>query len=227
MPSPILTLSNLVRRIDADQVLLELSQLTIDAGDRLAIVGPIGSGKSTLLRAIAMLDPIEGDVHWNGALVSAENIIRYRRQVVYLAQRSAVVSGTVRDNLKLPFELQIAAGETSPKYDETRGIQLLDQLGKQPAFLDQSAEQLSGGEGQLVALVRAILVDPSVLLLDEPTASLDPETTLRFEQVVMDWHNPGGRALLLVSHDESQRDRLTSRQILLDAGRMVEGVPHA
>jgi len=85
---------------------------------------------------------------------------------------------------------------------------LLSQLGKSVGFLDRRASVLSGGEGQIVGLVRALLLEPEVLLLDEPTAHLDAEATERVEEVVLEWVDAGDRAALWTSHDRAQVDRV-------------------
>jgi putative ABC transport system ATP-binding protein len=94
-------------------------------------------------------------------------------------------------------------------------VHWLERLGRPPSFLDLEASHLSGGEAQLMALLRALQLDPDVLLLDEPTASLDAATTERVEQLLRRWLAEAPRACLLVSHDGAQLRRLAGRQLPL------------
>ena len=143
----------------------------VNSGDRLGILGPSGAGKTVLLRALAMLDPLDaGAIHWNGRSVRGDAVPAYRKQVIYLHQRPALS----REAWRTTFD-------TRSRSKRTTGLNLIEDersiswrpLGRDAAFLDKSSRDLSGGEAQIVAFVRAIQLEPSVLLLDEPTASLD------------------------------------------------------
>ena len=190
-------------------------------GDRLGVVGPSGSGKTVLMRAIAMLDPLDaGSIQWRGGAIEGDAVPAYRKQVIYLHQRSALWDGTVEDNLRYPYTLKAHAGKS---FDRERAVELLHDLGREPAFLDKSSRDLSGGESQIVALVRAVQLEPVVLLLDEPTASLDPATAQAVERLVDRWlaaRNSEG-ALIWVSHDWDQTVRVTSRRLTLRSGQLV------
>src|SRR5262249_906755 len=107
-------------------------------------------------------------------------------------------------------------------FDPARAEELFGRLGREPGFLAKSSRDLSGGESQLVGLVRALQLDPAVLLLDEPTASLDPATTRAVEGLLEDWldADPSARALVWVSHDADQVRRMTDRRVYLRAGRL-------
>jgi putative ABC transport system ATP-binding protein len=195
--------------------------LTLNFGDRLGVLGPSGAGKTVLLRAIAMLDPIDaGTIRWQGQRVRGDAMPRYRRQVIYLHQRPALGDGTVEDNLRLPFTLQT---QRDRRFDRERTCDLLAALGRDAAFLSKPSRSLSGGEGQIVALVRALQLEPAALLLDEPTASLDPPTAQAAERVLDHWLTARGksRALVWVSHDLDQTSRMTERQIHLGSGPLV------
>ena len=146
--------------------------VSVDFGDRLGVLGPSGAGKTVLLRAMALLDPLdEGSIRWHGRAVRGEAVPGYRKQVIYLHQRPALLDGTVEDNLRHPFTL---GAHRDRAFDAGRAEDLLARLGRERGFLAKSSRDLSGGEAQLVGLVRALQLDPAVLLLDEPTASLDP-----------------------------------------------------
>jgi putative ABC transport system ATP-binding protein len=186
----------------------------------LGIVGPSGAGKTVLMRAIALLDPLDaGSIRWQGRAVRGDAVPSYRKQVVYLHQRSALWDGSVEDNLRFPYSLKAHAGES---FDRGRVEDLLNDLGRGPAFLAKSSRDLSGGEAQIVALVRALQLDPVVLLLDEPTASLDPETALAVEGLLDRWLTARAdqRALVWIGHDATQTRRVTGRRLTLRSGQI-------
>ena len=214
----LLQINHLVRRIPGnDNPLLDDISLTIQPGERVGLAGGSGSGKTSLLRTIALLDPISsGQILFRGQPVT--NPPSFRRQVIYLHQRPAMIGGSVRDNLQLPFTVASATGS----YNEVQIDDWTDSLGKSADFINQAADTLSGGEQQLVALMRAIQIDPLVLLLDEPSASLDGESAQKFEQLVeLFLAGADERALVWVSHDESQLARMTSRVVTMADGRIV------
>ena len=214
----LLQINHLVRRIPGnDNPLLDDISLSIQPGERVGLAGGSGSGKTSLLRTIALLDPISsGQILFRGQPVT--NPPSFRRQVIYLHQRPAMIGGSVRDNLQLPFKVASATGS----YNEVQIDDWIDSLGKSADFINQAADTLSGGEQQLVALMRAIQIDPLVLLLDEPSASLDGESAQKFEQLVeLFLAGADERALVWVSHDESQLARMTSRVVTMADGRIV------
>ena len=180
--------------------------LELSAGERAVLTGRSGSGKSLLLRTLCGLDrPDEGHIHHRGSPVVASDLPRFRARVTYVQQRPVLIPGTVLDNLELPLRFHVNA-ERGPQ--RRRATALLAQMGKSTEFLEQRASVLSGGEAQIVGLVRALLLEPDVLLLDEPTAHLDAETTECVEQVVLEWVDAGNRAALWTSHDRAQVDRV-------------------
>jgi putative ABC transport system ATP-binding protein len=121
--------------------------------------------------------------------------------------------------LQLPFSLKANRGR---RFDRERILALLAVLGRGPSFLEQSSRDLSRGEGQIVALLRALQLDPSVLLLDEPTASLDEGTARGIEKLIACWQSdePTARALVWVSHDEGQSRRVANRRLFMRGGHL-------
>lgn len=189
--------------------------LRVDPGAGLGVVGPSGAGKSLFLRALAGLDDLdEGRIRFRDRRIEEWPMPEYRARVVYLHQRPPLLEGSVEDNLRAVFRF---AAHRHRRYDRERALALLDRLGRSESFLERSATLLSGGEAQMVAVVRALLLEPLALLLDEPAASLDPESGARAEELILGWHSSGEeRVLLLTSHDRAQVERLCTQTLTLE-----------
>ena len=140
-----------------------------------------------------MLDPLDaGSIRWQGRTVAGDGVPPYRRRAIYLHQRPALLDGSVEDNLRLPFD---ARGPPRPVGSIRRQVDdLLGRLGRDRSFLEKASRDLSGGEAQIVGLLRALQLDPAVLLLDEPTASLDQATAEAVEGLLDDWLAADSRA---------------------------------
>jgi putative ABC transport system ATP-binding protein len=207
----------------ASRWLLRDVSLNLAAGERIVIVGPSGSGKTLLLRSLACLDPLDaGTLRWRGAAISRQAVPVFRSQVIFLHQRPALIEGTVTENLQYPFSFSV---HKQRRFDEPRVREWLQLMGRDPDFLQKSSRDLSGGEAQITALVRAMQLDPEVLLLDEPTAALDRASAQAVERCVTEWFRqaPQQRTVVWVSHNEQQAQRMADRLIQLDAGRIVAG----
>ncbi|MDT8384455.1 MAG: ABC transporter ATP-binding protein [Gammaproteobacteria bacterium] len=172
--------------------------LHIAPGECASLRGPSGSGKSLLLRAIADLDPHEGQVWLDGVPSSQIPAPRWRQQVTLV-----------------PVESQWWFDEVGAHFHGDASS-WLEPLGFGSEALQWQVSRLSSGEKQRLALARALLNRPRVLLLDEPTASLDPETTARVERLVADYRRDTDAAVLWVSHDAQQAARVGDRQLRLD-----------
>lgn len=197
-----------------DRLLWSQLDLELAGGDRLGLVAPSGAGKTLLLRTLALLDPPQaGTFSLRGRPPAAWGLPRWRSMVLYLAQRPVARGGTVEANLRAPWRFRERRGGGG--WCCERITSWLAALGREPSFLSYDAERLSGGELQLLALLRALQFDPAVLLLDEPTASLDGATTAAVEALLIAWLNAGPRAAVLVSHDGEQIQRFASRTLEL------------
>jgi putative ABC transport system ATP-binding protein len=208
------------RRTEDGSWLLEDVSLALEAGERVAVLGPSGAGKSLLLRALARLDPIQaGGVLWRGEPVEGGAVPPFRATAIYLHQRAVLFEGTVEANLRLPFSLGVHA---SHEWDRSRTAGTLESLGRGESFLAKPTRDLSGGEAQIVAFLRAIQLEPQVLLLDEPTTALDEDAVRSIEGLVVRWlEGEADRALVWVGHDRQQARRMADRVVRLEAGRRV------
>ena len=209
-----------VRRRSGDRLLLDGVSLGVRGGDRVAIVGPTGSGKTLLLRALALLDPLDGGhVLRHGAEVRQHDMPGFRSRVIYLHQRPALVEGTVEQNLKQPFSLRV---HSQRKFDLDVHRGWLALLNRDESFLRKQQRDLSGGESQIVALLRALQLEPEVLLLDEPTSALDSHSSRAVERLLDDWlaQQTERRATVWVTHDHPQAERVAGRILEMSAGRL-------
>ena len=176
--------------------------LEVSAGACAAITGASGSGKSLFLRMIADLDPNDGDIALDGAPRRSFTPPQWRGQVVYVPAEA----GWWADTVKAHFASD----------DIGRARRLADQLGLAPELIDGEVARLSTGERQRLAIIRAVLLDPPVLLLDEPTGALDDETTTRVEALIRDLLGKGC-AVVMVTHDLGLAGRLaTARYRMAD-----------
>jgi len=169
-----------------------------------SLTGPSGCGKTLLLRAIADLDPHQGDVLLDGRRQSAIPASRWRRQVTYVPAESHWWSDRVGEHFPSDAKCDFKA------------------IGFGPQVLDWEVSRLSSGERQRLALVRALSGRPRVLLLDEPTANLDPENRERVEQLISAYQQQSGASALWVSHDAEQRQRVAQRHFEIHEGGIRE-----
>lgn len=209
----LLSAINIGRRINSRWVWHRVN-LELYSGSRLALVGASGTGKSLLLRSLAGLDPVdEGEIRFGDRPLFQWYMPRYRSQVMYLHQHPALLEGTVEFNLKAVYQFGLYRQKC---YNFRRVCQWLNRVDRGENFLNKNAETLSGGERQIVALIRALQLDPAVLLLDEPTASLDPNTAEQIEFLIGDWLNKSSeRACIWTSHNPLQLERVTTERLEL------------
>ncbi len=196
-----------------ERTILDLPALDIQRGEVLAIVGPSGSGKSTLLRLLQFLEaPTAGSITFDGITISSRVALDTRRRVATVFQHPVLLDRSVFDNVAYGLRLR---GER----DATERIMgALDRVGLRD-YARSRARTLSGGEAQRVALARAIVLRPDALLLDEPTANLDPYNVSVIEDLI---RTHDTLTMVLVTHNVFQAKRLADRVGLLLNGRLID-----
>ncbi len=211
---PIYQIADL-KQIYAGRTVLDIECLNIASGEILGLVGPSGAGKSTLLRLLNFLEPPSlGRITYQGQSLNGSVPIDVRRQVTTVFQRPVLLRSSVRSNVS--YGLALRGEHNNSRVDEMLTRVGLEQLANAPAT------KLSGGEMQRVALARALVVDPTVLLLDEPTANLDPYNVGLIEAIVAQNNRERGTTVVVVTHNVFQAKRLAQRVGLMLGGRLVE-----
>ena len=217
MAEPIYELSG-VRQLYGGREVLSIDQLRIQQGEVLALIGPSGAGKSTLLRLLNFLEtPVSGVINFRGVPYGSghDMPVDYRRKVTTVFQRPCLLNRTVAANVQ--YGLRLRGNRNSRRLVS----EALDQVGLHHLVKDR-ARTLSGGEAQRVALARALVIEPDVLLLDEPTANLDPYNVGLIEQIIRRHNQERGTTVVLVTHNVFQAKRLAQRVALLLEGQIVE-----
>jgi tungstate transport system ATP-binding protein len=192
--------------------------LRIENGEILAIIGPTGSGKTTLLRIIDQLDrPASGKVLFDEREVTPRLRTQVRRQIGMVLQKPVVFDASVYDNVAYPLRVRRYNRKAIPE----RVNAMLNTVGLD-GYQKRRARTLSGGETQKVALARALITDPRVLLLDEPTANLDPASLNTIEEFILRFNRDHGMAIVIATHEMAQGQRLAHRIGVMMGGELIQ-----
>ncbi len=195
----------------------------IERGEVFTIIGPSGQGKSTLLRLINLLDkPTSGSILFKGVDIhKIRDQQAIRRKMAMVFQKPVVFSTTVYENIAYGLRFR-RADRAGIKRQVDHALEVIDMVG----FEDRKAKSLSGGEMQRVALARAMVTEPELLLLDEPTANLDPIATHKIEELVRHYNRESHTTVIMSTHDMQQGQRLASRIAVMMHGKFAQvGTP--
>lgn len=212
---PKIETERLTRIVDGETIVDGVS-LAVPESEVLAIVGPSGAGKSSFLRLLDRLDePTDGTVYLDGTDYRTIDPRELRRRVGLIPQRPALRGGTVYENATVAFRIR------DEPIDEERIGTLLSAVDL-AGYADRDVERLSGGERQRVSIVRTLANEPEVLLLDEPTSSLDSETQERIEELLCDLIEKYELTCVMVTHDTDQARRIGDRIARFEDGRVTD-----
>jgi tungstate transport system ATP-binding protein len=205
------------QRFEKKEVLRRVS-LAVERGEILAIIGPTGAGKTTLLRLFDQLDvPKSGKVVFDGREVTPRLRTEVRRKISMVLQKPVVFDARVYDNVAYPLRVR--------RYDKKaipgKVNSMLMTVGLD-GYQKRNARTLSGGETQKVALARALVTDPELLLLDEPTANLDPVSLNSIEELILRLNRENGMAMVIATHEMAQGQRLAHRIAVMMEGELIQ-----
>jgi len=194
----LLNLNGLSYEVKGQKILEDISY-EIEEGDFISIGGPSGSGKSSLLKIIAtIISKTKGEILYQGIPLDQYEPTQYRKEVSYCFQSPVLFGKTVKDNLSFPYEIR------QMEFDQKKSINLLNALGLSEGDLEKEIKFLSGGEKQRVALIRNMLFEPKVLLLDEVTSALDDAN----RTIIWNWlralKKNGSITILMVTHNDEE-----------------------
>ena len=209
----VLYIDNLTKKYGKKTV-LDIKSLTIEKEKITCITGPNGCGKSTLLNIISGIDDdFSGSVSYNGQALSrsiADNM-------TYVFQKPYLFKRTVLENIAYPLKLRGLSHEQRNK----RAMEMMVRFEIED-LKDERADLLSGGESQKVALARALVFEPKLLLLDEPTSSIDPDSIEVMEREILDFNKKTQATIVIVTHNMDQASRLCHNILSLNQGKVVD-----
>ena len=210
-------LNNVTKAYGSKKVLDGIN-LQIHEGEILALIGPNGSGKTTLLKILAFLEnPTSGEVKFQGEDVNSKNTEKIRLQSTLVFQKTTVFSTSVYNNIAYGLKIRKV-----PKATCASEVKKALEIVKLEGFEKQSALKLSGGEQQRVAIARALVLKTKLLLLDEPTANLDPKNAGILEEVIDNVNRENKITIVMATHNMFQAKKLPHRIALIDEGKITE-----
>ncbi|OCR02488.1 cobalt ABC transporter [Oscillatoriales cyanobacterium USR001] len=199
--------------------LLEDISFKVSRGDRVAIVGSSGAGKSTLLRSLnRLIEPVRGSIYWENQDYRQMSAIAWRRQVTLVLQESRLLGMSVREALAYPLKLR-SIGTSEIGKQVNYGMEIL-KIPQQ--WLDRTELQLSMGQRQLVAIARALIIQPKILLLDEPTSALDTGRARQVLDVLMQVNTSQQMTILMANHQLELAEEFSTQVIHLQKGKLLQ-----
>ncbi|MBU5592749.1 ATP-binding cassette domain-containing protein [Clostridium sp. MSJ-4] len=201
---------------DKGNTIINNFNLEVEKEDYISIVGPSGSGKSTILKLFAsLISPSKGDIYFKGEDYINSSPYDLRKNITYCFQTPVLFGNTVIDNFKFPYDVR------KKDMDTYRINYLLNLFGFSESMLHKSIHKLSGGEKQRIALIRSIIFEPEVLLLDEVTSALDAENTKIVESVIQKL-NLEGMTILWVTHNLEQSRKYANKLLTVEKGTLKD-----
>ena len=209
----VLYIDNLTKKYGKKTV-LDIKSLSIEKERITGIIGPNGCGKSTLLNIISGIDDeFSGDISYNGQALSRGEV----ENMTYVFQKPYLFKRSVLENIAYPLKLR---GLSHEKRDK-RAMEMMVRFEIED-LKDERADLLSGGESQKVALARALVFEPKLLLLDEPTSSIDPDSIEVMEREILDFNKKTQATIVIVTHNMDQASRLCHNILSLNQGKVVD-----
>ncbi|MCL4457851.1 MAG: ATP-binding cassette domain-containing protein [Nitrospirae bacterium] len=207
---------NISKSYDGKPVLRDCS-LSFDKADVYALMGQNGTGKSTFLRICALLEnPDNGEVNYFSGSGIISKDIELRRRITLVLPKIGIFNTTVFQNAAYGLKIRGIKGNEM----ENRVEKALDFVGLIHKK-DQNALTLSSGEAQRLGIARAIVIEPEILFLDEPTASVDEENTRIIENIILSMKEEGGSIIIITTHDRSQAERLADTLLIMRGGTII------
>lgn len=216
MSQPLISFDGVVKRFGDTEAVKHLD-LEIDAGEFIAIMGPSGCGKTTTLRMLAGLDqPTEGSISIDGRLMN--NVRPHERDTPLVWQSLALFPFlNVRENVEFGLKMRNVDAATR----RTKALDWLERLGV-GEFAERNVDTLSGGQRQRVALARSLIIEPSVLLLDEPLSALDAHLVIRMQSVLTKLQRELGITFVYVTHSQSEAFAMADRVVIMSNGEIAQ-----
>ena len=219
-----ITVKNLSKSFDGETVVLDNISETIDAGEKVVIVGPSGSGKSTFLRCLNLLEyPTSGEIYFEEQLITAPGVninqVRSRMGMVFQHFNLFPHMSILKNIMLAPIKLKLH----TPEEAEENARKLLARVGLENRA-DDYPSQLSGGQKQRIAIVRSLAMNPKMMLFDEPTSALDPEMVGEVLELMKELAL-SGMTMVVVTHEMGFAREVGTRVMFMDEGKIVEQKP--
>lgn len=198
--------------------------LDVARGEFICLIGPSGCGKTTTLKMVnRLVEPSEGTIFVDGEDIMAQDPVRLRRGIGYVIQQIGLFPHmTIADNIAIVAQLQ----GWSKQARRERALELLELVGLEPGtYADRYPRELSGGQQQRVGVLRALAVEPDLILMDEPFGALDPITRDALQDELIRLHDKLKKTILFVTHDMDEALKMADRIVLMKAGRIVQAAP--
>ncbi|KHD43368.1 ABC transporter ATP-binding protein [Streptococcus hongkongensis] len=199
---------------DDGKTIINNVSFEVEAGDFISIVGPSGGGKSTLLKlASFLISPTKGEILFKGKNLKDSNPISIRQAISYCFQTPHLFGSKVKDNIAFPYDIR------HEKIDQARVTSLFDLFKMDHSYLNRDITKLSGGEKQRISLIRQLLFQPEILLLDEVTSALDQTNKEIVEDVIKTLHDKGV-TILWITHDAEQSRKYANKLMTVVNGQI-------